>query len=101
MLQTGFFDFEDRFKKIDEKDKLLELNVLIDWEAFRPVLKKLEPKRKNSAGRKRKDSVMMGLLHFQELHRNEHSQQIPQKPQNWIQVSKTMNKQQSPKWFDR
>tara|TARA_B110000211_G_C13990345_1_gene513687 strand:- start:138 stop:1163 length:1026 start_codon:yes stop_codon:yes gene_type:complete len=59
MLQTGFFDFEDRFKKIDEKDKLLELNVLIDWEAFRPVLKKLEPKRKNSAGRKRKDAVMM------------------------------------------
>ena len=59
MLQAGFFDLEDRFKKIDEKDKLLELNARVDWEAFRPVLKKLEPKRKNNAGRKRKDAVMM------------------------------------------
>jgi IS5 family transposase len=60
MLQAGFFDLEDRFKKIDEKDKLVALNALIDWEAFRPVLKGLKiVNRKSKSGRKRKDIVMM------------------------------------------
>ena len=70
MLQTGFFDLEDRFKKLDEKDKLVALNDLIDWEAFRPVLKGIEKKnRKSPAGRKRNDLVMMfkGLV-LQHLH---------------------------------
>ncbi|MFT5259068.1 MAG: IS5 family transposase [Saprospiraceae bacterium] len=60
MLQAVFFDLEDRFKKIDEKDKLVALNTLIDWEAFRPALKGIEKvNRKSNAGRKRKGIVMM------------------------------------------
>jgi IS5 family transposase len=70
MLQAGFFDLEDLFKKIDEKDQLVALNALIDWEAFRPVLKGLKMvNRKSNSGRKRKDIVMMfkGLV-LQHLH---------------------------------
>jgi IS5 family transposase len=55
-LQAVFFDLEDRFKKIDEKDKLVALKALIDWDAFRPVLKGIaKVNRKSNAGRKRKD----------------------------------------------
>ena len=61
MLQSGFFDLSERLKKLDERDKLLQLNELIDWESFRGLLaQSLEKKaRKSNAGRKAKDPVMM------------------------------------------
>ena len=40
MMQPGFFDLEDRFKKLDEKDPLTRLDILIDWEDFRDSLNK-------------------------------------------------------------
>ena len=40
MIQTGFFDTEDRYKKLDELDPLPKLNTAIDWAIFRPLLNK-------------------------------------------------------------
>jgi hypothetical protein len=31
MAQPGFFDTENRLKKLDEKDNLLKLNQLVEW----------------------------------------------------------------------
>ncbi len=60
MMQTGFFELADRFKKIDEKDPLVSLNSLIDWENFRDTLSKVREKdRKSNAGRKPFDVVTM------------------------------------------
>ena len=46
MLQSGFFDLEDKFKKLDEKDPLIKLTQLIDWEMFRSTLEKVREKEK-------------------------------------------------------
>jgi IS5 family transposase len=60
MPQPGFFDVDDRFKKLDEKDGLLRLNALIDWELFRPALRQVRAKpRKSAAGCKPFDEVLM------------------------------------------
>ncbi len=60
MPQSGFFDLDDRFKKIDERDPLVGLNQLIDWESFRSTLNKIREKnRKSNAGRKPYDTVLM------------------------------------------
>jgi hypothetical protein len=39
MMQPGFFDLDNRHQKLDEKDPLIQLNQLIDWEQFRVSLK--------------------------------------------------------------
>lgn len=53
MPQAGFFDLDERFRKLDEKDPLIHLDKLIFWEAFRPTLKEMrKTKRKSNAGRK-------------------------------------------------
>ena len=61
MMQSSFFDTENRLKKLNEKDNLLKLNGLIDWEQFRPTLERGRNKkaRKSNAGRKAFDSVLM------------------------------------------
>ena len=60
MRQPGFFELDDRFKKLDEKDPLVNLNTLINWECFRRTLNKIRRKaRKSKAGRKSFDVVMM------------------------------------------
>lgn len=60
MPQPGFFDLDDRFKKLNERDALLRLNALIDWELFRPTLNSARsPQRKSAAGRKPFDAVLM------------------------------------------
>ncbi len=52
MLQPSFFDLDDRQKKLDEKDPLVHLNQLIDWEDFRTSLKKVRDKNgEGSVGR--------------------------------------------------
>ena len=60
MIQSGFFDLDKRHRKLDEKDPLIHLNQLIDWESFRPLLNPLRSKKKKSnAGRKPYDSILM------------------------------------------
>lgn len=59
-MQSGFFDLDNRDIKINERDPLIELNKLIDWEEFRPSLEKIREKpRKSKAGRKPCDVVLL------------------------------------------
>lgn len=61
MIQSGFFDLQNRYQKLSELgDPLEAINGVVDWERFRPVLKKaLKKSRKNTAGRKPYDAVLM------------------------------------------
>ena len=60
MSQPGFFDLDERYEKLNERDPLIHLDQLIDWESFRPVLSKVRnKKRKSKAGRKGFDVVLM------------------------------------------
>ena len=57
MAQMGFFDLSDRYASLDaKKDPLLEIDRIVPWDDFRPVLKKVWRKplkdRKSRAGRK-------------------------------------------------
>lgn len=59
-MQPSFFDLDNRHRKLDERDPLICLNKLIDWEDFREILEKIrEKERKSMAGRKPFDVVMM------------------------------------------
>lgn len=53
MLQSSFFDTEERLRKLDQLgDPLKALNEVVDWNVFRPILTKgLKKPRKNNAGR--------------------------------------------------
>ena len=60
MMQSGFFDLDNRFAKLNERDPLVSLKELIDWESFRETLEKVREKvRKSKAGRKPYDVVLM------------------------------------------
>ena len=60
MQQPGFFDLDERYAKLNERDQLVKLNPIIDWEAFREPLAVLRnPPRKSQAGRKPCDVVLM------------------------------------------
>ena len=60
MSQPGFFDLDERLRKIGTKDPLVGLKEFIDWEAFRPTLSLVRKKeRKSAAGRKPYDIVLM------------------------------------------
>jgi len=64
-VATWFFDVENRFKKLDERDSLLRLGTLINWELFRPTLARARSTSgKSRAGRKPFDAVLMfkGLI---------------------------------------
>ena len=53
MPQPGFFDLDERYTKLNERDPLVKLNQIIDWEAFREPLSVLRNKPcKSQAGRK-------------------------------------------------
>lgn len=59
-MQPSFFDLDNRHRKLDERDALIWLDKLIDWEDFRETLEQSrEKKRKSAAGRKPFDAVMM------------------------------------------
>ena len=59
-MQPSFFDLDNRYQKLNERDALLWLGRLIDWEDFRETLEKgRDKKRKSAAGRKPFDAVMM------------------------------------------
>ncbi|WP_444461481.1 IS5 family transposase [Rhodobacter capsulatus] len=60
----GFFDLSDRYASLDAKrDPLVEIDALVPWEEFRPVLERVWRKptaaRKSRAGRKPMDAVVM------------------------------------------
>ena len=59
-----FFDLSDRYESLDaKKDPLVEINAVVPWEEFRPLLeqvwRKPESERKSRAGRKPMDAVLM------------------------------------------
>jgi len=60
-MQTGFFDWQFRFEKLEKNgDPLRQINDVIPWESFRPTLDAVrEKKRKSNAGAKPYDVVMM------------------------------------------
>lgn len=64
MAQKGFFDLSDRYSSLDaKKDPLLEIDGIVPWEDFRPLLKTIwrkPPKdRKSRAGRKPWNEIIM------------------------------------------
>lgn len=60
MGQLGFFDVNERYKKLDEKDPLIVLSEGIPWEKFRgKLMKALSKERRSEAGRRPFDYVMM------------------------------------------
>ena len=48
MSQPGFFDLDERLKKIGTKDPLVALNAIIDWNNFRDTLEKVRQKERKS-----------------------------------------------------
>ena len=55
MPQMGFFDLSDRYASPDaKKDPLVEINAVVPWDAFRPLLERVWRKpdeaRKSRAG---------------------------------------------------
>lgn len=61
MMQTGLFDWQQRFEDLDKGgDPLIKLNTIINWEIFRPSLDIVrEKERKSTAGRKPFDVILM------------------------------------------
>ena len=64
MAQMGFFDLSDRYASLDaKKDPLVEINAVVPWEEFRPMLERVwrkpDAERKSRAGRKPTDAVLM------------------------------------------
>ena len=64
MVQMGFFDLSDRYASLDaKKDPLIEINAVVPWDAFRPLLERVWRKPdeagKSRAGRKPMDTVLM------------------------------------------
>jgi len=70
-MQPGFFDDEDRLAKLEKLgDPLLRLDSMVDWKAFRPLLKVIHQKqRKSNARRKPLDvTLMFKMLVLQALY---------------------------------
>src|SRR5215213_9064278 len=64
MGQIGFFDLDERYRGLDaKKDPLVFLNEVVPWEDFRArlsaVWRKPEEERKNAAGRKPWDEIVI------------------------------------------
>ena len=61
MIQPGFFDFQERFHKIDKNgDPLAKINETVDWEIFRPALEKARDKgRQSNVGPKGYDVILL------------------------------------------
>ena len=64
MAQMGFFDLSDRYASLDaKKDPLIEINAVVPWDEFRPLLERIWRKpdaaKKSRAGRKPMDVVLM------------------------------------------
>ena len=63
MPQPGFFNLDECYAKLNERDPLVKLNQISDWEAFRePLFAIRDEPRKSQAGRKTCDMVLTCLL---------------------------------------
>ncbi len=60
-MQPGFLDDEDRLAKLEKpSDPLSRLDSIVDWQAFRPLLKVIHQRRRKSpAGSKPHDATLM------------------------------------------
>lgn len=60
-MQPSFFDQEDRLAQLEKLgDPLPRLDSIVDWNAFKPLLKVIHQKqRKSKAGRKPYDTILM------------------------------------------
>ena len=60
-MQPSFFDRENRLVELEKPgDPLPRRDRIVDWESFKPLLKKIHQKpRKSNAGRKPRDPVRM------------------------------------------
>lgn len=60
-MQLGLFDWQNRFKKLDENgDPLVRLNEVVEWGSFREILETVRAKdRKSNAGARPYDAVLM------------------------------------------
>ena len=70
-MQPGFFDPKNRLAELERLgDPLVRLNRIVDWDALKPLLKKIHQKpRKSNVGRKPWDPVrMFKMLVLQTLH---------------------------------
>ena len=71
MGQQGFWDIDARQQKLEHKKPLLnQLNELVPWETFRPILMQIREKpRKSEAGRKPMDVLLLfKMLVLQKLY---------------------------------
>ena len=71
MGQQGFWDLEARQQKLEQKQDILsQLNQLVPWETFRPILRRIHEKpRKSNAGRKATDELLLfKMLVLQKLY---------------------------------
>ncbi len=61
MRQHGFWDFEARHQKFQQKKELLvDLDEMVPWDTFRPILEQIYDKtRKGKAGRPPTDVIVM------------------------------------------
>ncbi len=61
MLQSGFFDLQNRFGKLDQLgDPLKALDAVTDWSVFEPILERgLKKEKKSNAGRPGFDPLLM------------------------------------------
>lgn len=64
MGQKGFWDWENRHIKLSDKKSLLDdIDRIMPWERFRPILERLyDQNRSSKAGRKPFDSLLMFKL---------------------------------------
>ncbi len=71
MGQQGFWDIEIRQQKLEQKKSLLnQLNQLVPWETFCPIMMRIHEKpRKSQAGRKPTDVLLLfKMLVLQKLY---------------------------------
>ncbi len=70
MGQQGFWDIEQRHKKLEQKqDLLVRVDEIIPWQEFGSLLEQVEKVRKSNAGRKPIDILLLfKLLILQQLY---------------------------------
>ena len=52
MPQPGFFDLDERYARLNERDPLVKLNQIIDWETFREPLCAPQPTPQQPGGKR-------------------------------------------------
>ena len=70
MPQPGLFDLDERYARLNERDPLVKLNPIIDWEAFRELLSVLrnQPRKSQAGGQPCDVMLMFKILVFQCLY---------------------------------